>query len=324
MKKRQFQITNSIISLFILFLASFVAHPLIADTTTESASPFTFEFSPSFGVLTGTVSEYLYEEDETLQSQLDWQQYAVPYIKAEETISAYNAFLSVSVLSAIPFYCGIMEDYDWLADDYVDGSSNTLSCYSCHDLYLDKRFDLSANAGYTFNFNKFSIAPGFGITYRSQKWTGSDGYKQYDEEDYTWDEDIEKIYLTGTVITYEQNELLPSIFVQAVYKINNKVTTSLKSTLYPYLYVYDVDNHLLTSTQYIDIMSGGIGASLEATISYNKIALNINYEYLSVTDGSVYSTSTGTSDESDATYYTSTSTAGTSSSLLSISISYKF
>lgn len=323
MKKIRLQKTKKGFPLLFLVLATIINFPLFAETTSQTTSPFTFKFSPSLGVLTGTVSEYVYEEDGTLQSQLDWQQYAVPYIKAEETINGYNAFLSVSLLSAIPFYCGIMEDYDWVADDYVGGSSDTLSYYSCHDLYLDKRFDFSATAGYTFNYNKFSIAPGLGIIYRVQKWTGSDGYGQYDE-DYIWDEDSDKTYFTGTVITYEQNILSPVVFVQSSYKIDNKISTSLKGTIYPYIYVYDIDSHLNTDTQYIDIMNGGIGASLEATISYNKFAFKINYEYLSVTDGNIYSTAIGQTNEEEVTYYTYSSTAGTTSNLLSISLKYIF
>ena len=291
--------------------------PLTAQTTkTQTDSFINFEFSPSIGVLTGTVSEYVFYDTGDTMSHLDWQQYAVPYIQAKETIRAYNAFLNVSLLSAIPFECGIIEDYDWLNDD-----TSILSEYSCHDLYLDKRFDITANAGYTFNCSKFFIAPGLGITYRSQKWSGYDGYGQYSDDD-VWSEDTEKTEYSGNVISYEQNMLLPFISVQSAYTINKDWNAKLDLFIYPYLYINDIDNHYTKDIEYIDEMRGGGGISVSGTIAYKKIALQISYEYLYVDDGTIYYTSIGSSDTS---YYEYTdSTAGTSSSIFSLSVLYIF
>jgi outer membrane protease len=305
-------------SLFVccIFL-SFLAQPSVADTVkTQTDSPFSFEFTPSIGVLTGTVSEYVFYDTGDTESQLDWQQYAVPYIQAKETIRAYNAFLNVSLLSAIPFECGIIEDYDWLNDD-----TSILSDYSCHDLYLDKRFDITANAGYTFNYNKFFIAPGLGVTYRSQKWSGYDGYGQ-DGDDDVWTEDTDKTEYSGNVISYEQSIVMPFISLQSGYAINQKMNISLDLLVYPYLYINDIDNHYTKDKEYLDEMRGGGGISIGSTITYKKIALQISYEYLYVDDGTIYYTTIGSSDTT--IYESADATAGTSSSLFSISVLYLF
>lgn len=306
------------ISFFSIYLV-FVALPSFANTQ----NPLSFTFTPSTGVISGTVSEYLYEEDKTLQSQLDWQQYAVPFIKMEGQFELSNVFLNLSALSAIPFKCGIMEDYDWIADDDGrDGSSDTLSYYSKHDLYLDKRFDLSARGGYTFYFNRFYIAPGLGLTYRSQKWSGVDGYAQH-ATDYVWTENTTKVDYSGTVISYEQSLFLPYISVNKGFFISPKVKLTTQGLFYPYMFITAYDNHYTGSDQYVDVMYGGNGINVACSLAYKKIAFTISYEWLAMFYGETYTGGTIGSTDRDFVQNTDFS-SGTSSSLLTISVEYTF
>jgi hypothetical protein len=292
-----------------VILLSFIAFSAAADGNIR------FTFSPASGVCTGKVEEYVFEGDKTI-SRLDWQQYAVPMIAASGSLSIYNAFFKATVLSALPIQCGIMEDYDFLNSDPA-----VISQYSHHDVYLDKRFDLSAETGYQFSISKFSITPGTGITYRNHKWSARDGYLQYPVGG-AWTGNEEKEQVSGNSISYEQADILPFISLKAGYEITPVWEIMLTGSVYPYMIIYTLDSHYLRNKQFYDSMKGGFGFTAGGSIRYKSISLNITYEYLSAMNGTTASGIIGITDSGltvDSRYG-----AGTDSSLWTVWAAYTF
>ncbi|MBQ9238997.1 MAG: omptin family outer membrane protease [Treponema sp.] len=160
-----------------------------------------------------------------------------------------------------------------------------ISHYSRHDLHLDKRYGIALDAGYTFTIRWFSIAPGIGLGYRNQAWTAYDGYLQYPASGKKWTGTESKQAVSGTIVSYEQHILMPFIALKAQFTFSTAWKLELQSTVCPYLFVWAVDRHYKRSMQFDDAMHGGVGTTVQCTLSYRQFFIRAAYEYVSVMNG---------------------------------------
>ncbi|HZK19164.1 MAG TPA: omptin family outer membrane protease [Treponemataceae bacterium] len=308
-----------------------VAFLLLATTLAMAKENKAFTFTPTTGIISGKVREYVFSEyinsEERMLSRLDWQQYIVPFIGATETIKYHDSFFRLSIVSAIPIRCGRLKDFDFLNE-----TPTVLTHYSQHDLYLDKCFIFSANVGYTFYARTFILAPSLGIKTKSQKWSAYNGYIQYAAEKEpiegnptiheAWTEDVEKFEISGNGISYEQQCLLPFVSLMGGYEISSDWSVFVDLKLFPYLIIDTLDSHYLTpSRQFFDSMKGGSGFEINAKALYNKSAIVIGYEYLSVFNGTSYVGSIGLGS---GVVGPTTAKPGTDSSLVKIAFEYSY
>lgn len=240
----------------------------------------------SFGAYGGTVSEYVWQGNGVV-SRLDWQQYAVPQATVSGRLGWHNAYAGASLATAIPFACGIMEDFDFLLED-----SSAASQYSRHDVYLDKRYDVAVFAGYEFSFLQGTVFPALTCSYRNQKWSARDGYLQYPASG-AWTGDEAKTTVQGNIISYEQSLLIPAVALHISWHITDAWTLRLQGSFSPYLVAETLDSHFLRNKQFYDTMSGGYGFSIGAGAQYKRCAVFAAYEYMRVMHGDTASGTIG-------------------------------
>jgi outer membrane protease len=255
-----------------------------------------FSFTSEAGVFGGATREYVYEGDMCV-SRLDWQDNAVPAVSFSGQASLRGAFLRLKILSAIPLQNGTMEDFDFL----VAGSDEP-SLYSKHDAYTDKYFDSSVTLGYNLYISNWRITPSCGFAYRNRKWAAANGFLQYPASGlWTGDEPKQKLY--GPVISYEQAVWFPIITLQADYVLKERLSFSASGSLYPVMGGDTIDNHLLRSQQFYDVLREGFGWGVKIDIQYNldsgkRIALKATggYERIAL-KGKTAMRGTGISDD---------------------------
>lgn len=291
-----------VLAMLLIFVTPFLIY---------SSERFAYSITPSVGVATGNVYEYVYDGSHLL-SRLDWQQYAIPIAVIDSRISLGRFFLDGSILAALPLSkCGIMEDRDWR-----DYTSPAITDYSKHDLRLDWRFDFSEEFGYRFGFTNLAIDLSLGAVYRTQQWTGMNGYN------------IVGSTFFGDVISYTQSILLTSAAMKFDYVINGSWQVCLGGKIHPYILTDATDKHYLRKEinhpdglVFYDVMRGGFGFTVNASIRYKKIVLSGEYENYFIKHGTTKygnlgSTYTGLKKDG--------STPGTSDSLFKITLGYKF
>lgn len=248
-----------------------------------SASAFTFEVNPNIGVTTGKVEEYVIDTSNGVLSRLDWKNNAIVISEINGKLSWRNLFVELGISAGLPSKSGIMEDFDFLT--HTKNPTN----YSSHDLYIEHKFDFSGKFGIRFDIWKFSIFPGIGLTFRTQKWVGKNGFRQYyvgwenqnnPVKELTWNEPKEYGHFAGkTVISYLQQIYLLSLGVNTEFNFNRNVSLSLGGVVYPYMYVEAIDEHLIRNIQFYDIMDGGIGFSVNIGFRYKRFVTGVEYEY---------------------------------------------
>jgi hypothetical protein len=238
------------------------------------------EMGFSAGLIFGNTNEYVFEGDKAI-SVLNWQEETLPAVNFTGKLYIWRFFLDVTLLYALSlnFVNGKMEDYDYLIEGAV-------SNYSMHNLYTDKHNNLSLKLGYKFIYKNFALEPCAAFSFYTRKWSAVDGYLQYSESgDETWNENMPKENVSGTVITYEQSIWFPSVGFTVSYAVNGRFTVSLNALIHPYLWVQAIDSHFIRLKQFYDTMEGGPGYRFELSGLYypnktNKdIAVTISAGY---------------------------------------------
>lgn len=253
-----------------------------------SVSAFSFEINPNIGVTTGKVEEYVYYGKSVL-SRLDWKNYGIVVGEVNGKMSWRNLFVEAGVSAWLPSKSGIMEDFDFLT--YTKNPTN----YSKHDLYIEHKFDFSGKFGIRFDIWKFSISPGIGLTFRTQKWIAKNGFRQYyvgwenennPKKELTWNEPKEYWLFAGKkVIAYRQQIFLLTLGINTEFNFNRNISLSLGGAFYPYLHVEAIDEHFLRTKEYknglqfYDIMDGGFGFSVNMDFRYKHFVTGVKYEY---------------------------------------------
>ncbi|MDR0322265.1 MAG: omptin family outer membrane protease [Treponema sp.] len=260
------------------------------------------DFSFDIGLKGGTTQESVYE-DETCISRSDWMDKAVPFTNFSGMFRTNNFLFKLNLTLAAPLISGEMEDYDFLIPDNENPSR-----YAWHTAYLDKDFSCGAEIGYEFLFNYWYITPKIGFQYRSLKWTASDGYLQYPATG-QWTGDEQKVYVIGSVASYEQAIWFPYAAVEAgihyTFPYEGKLQIAVGVGVYPYMWAETNDTHFLRNLQFNNSLSGGLGLNYELTVSFfpehtNGIGFIIRYKNENILNmkGSATSNETGISSGS--------------------------
>ena len=181
---------NFFISIFFLFFFSLFA---------SNIKQISFNIQPLFGIINGSIEEAVYKKigDESLYlSRLDWDVKNIPYWGADIKItsSKYLNF-EFNLIQGISCVSGNMQDYDW-ADTLAP---DKLTHYSCHTNTIDKFSKIRAGlSGNIFIGKYFILSPGIFMNEEYFAFTGSDGYRTYESENW------EVKYFEGDVINYKQ------------------------------------------------------------------------------------------------------------------------
>jgi len=220
------------------------------------------------GVLFGKMTEFVYIKGiEQELSRLEWEEHFVPYLGSIPGLKIGNFFINARMITAIPLKAGNMRDYDYMKILTIP-ISNTLTNFSEHDSMLERHFEVSPSAGWTFQIGSaFLLSPYAGLTYRSRKWTAMNGYYEYPPGS-------KPITVSGSIITYEDSTWFPTIGIIARYDLNTRFAVGLKGACYPYLNVKTTDTHILKKTVYYDKMSGGWGAFGGLELSFKPLRYN--------------------------------------------------
>ena len=277
-----------------------------------------FTFDASAGVKTGRVKEFVISDLGTI-SELDWNADVVPFMKASGRINVFNAVLDLSVSSAIPVRTGSIQDYDWVTSG-ISGIFGYPVQYSTHDCYLDKMFTLEAKTGYCFHIFSLDLLPEAGIDYRNRKFSARNGWGQYSTDGSPITDSIEKTYFSGTILSYEQQLVLPFASLEAGYTFFSGLSVALSGRVYPFIAADSIDSHYTTKTQYFDSMRGGFGFSVGTSVQYRQFGLSVEYEYMKCVSGSSKSAAVGVGSP---VYAPLSTTPGTDSSFWVFTFIYR-
>lgn len=305
---------------FIFVVSSFSLH------AAPFSQKFKFEVTPTIGIATGKVNEYVFENGNTL-SRLDWQPYVMPMFGVDGGVTFYGTFVKLGFGAAIPVPVGIMEDYDW-RDNNMAYRYKVMTDYSRHDLKTDMRFDLRAKIGYEFEIKWFSISPSIGILYKIQKWTAKDGYKQgYVGGPDGIKSNTPKTYFSGKVIDYDQRIFLLSMGVDTEFRLPAAWRLSLGVSFIPFMYAQTLDKHYTRTnnfsngTQFLDTMLGGLGVAINVGVQWKRAKLMFEWEYF-VSEKGV--TDSGAIGSSKSELYRSGGNSGTRSSMCTVLFGWRF
>ena len=276
MKKRVFLF---LVSVFICFYAF------------ANKKSFSIDITPSFGVMFGRASEYVYLDYEEYAgikdynpklSQLDYD-FTLPYFSLTvDSILFKFLYLGGSFSIGIPLECGIMQDYDWL-NGYSPNHqwANELTNYSKHENHLDSYFDCKLNIGPNINIlNKVSLIPLVGFGLDSIQFSASNGKCKYGvvrDGAYTpISSENEEFELSGKDIIYSQYS--SAVNGGSLIQFNLGLKYSLdfiprikilgSFLFYPFYTISSYDYHIRTNTEYISVVEHSFKFSTDLQVSF--------------------------------------------------------
>ncbi len=232
----------------------------------------------SGGFISGESLETVYSQNRLI-SELVWPLDPIAVLGLDTRLVWKNAFgLVASATFGIPGGAGTLTDSDFL--NVTENGSTARTHYSEHDSRLDHyaSIDLAASWKITLpshglaSRKPITITPSAGIRYSSIKWTGSNGYYQYGTRTgdlYTeWSESMPKTSLSGKVIEYRQTYFAPIAGVSINVPVGPSFDFEASFTGSPAVWCNDLDEHLLTGTDYYDYVSGGYLLEPKARVSW--------------------------------------------------------
>ena len=241
------------ISVFIAFLFLLFSNKIFAQSLSSKITLNT-------GVIHSEITEkllYVHEGETNTISRLDWKINAAPCLNLDYELGFSNKyFIALNGLYTFPLSKGSMNDYDWL-NLYSTGASY-LTHYSNHKNNLDYLYNTELAAGAGINLtDKLQFIQYFSIKYSYLCFTAKDGYKQYGKDInntgvYTpWSNDIEKIKLSGNVVSYETKDLFFGLGSKIIFNINSFLKTELFAGIYPSIWNETLDTHYRRSEKYV-------------------------------------------------------------------------
>ena len=259
----------------------------------------------SAGLLQGEARELVYQDNIKI-SELFWSMNTLKTVRLENRIVwADNLGIDLSISTAFPSISGTMIDTDFLnvKDQYA------MTNYSEHTAYLEQMLDLSAGISWHFclplvipgAIKKTALTPRLGCRYMTLSWNASGGFYQYvDDRDWSlyntgapWSSDIPKKQLIGTVITYQQEYVIPTTGLTLSLPLGQSFEIEIGADLSPYVWCNDIDMHLKKSMEYHDIMAGGYCIEPKTSVKWdatNHLSLFINghWTYIDGLRGETY------------------------------------
>lgn len=182
---------------------------------------FKFNFEPTFGFLTGTIIENVWNSKVSVSgnttictpttrlSMLDWQLHNAMYSGAQMDFEFFEKLVvTFDFLTAFNGPYGTMEDYDWKDTTNPDHLTN----YSYHTNVIHSFTQINLLAGHTFELGKkdiFSLTPKLGIQIQRFDFGGKGGFKFYESDNWEPHSFPEEAY----VITYCQSFIAPNLLV---------------------------------------------------------------------------------------------------------------
>ncbi len=222
-----------------------------------SFSNFWWNISLNFEGKTGSTDELVFENNKKI-SLLEWETPFLPAISFRNQLGLSNFVFDIFYSSAIPVKMGTMCDYD-----YILGTSNNISNFSKHELFVDKDFSVGTNFGWkSLCFEKIFFIPNIGFSYTNKKFSAQNGYLQYPQNGNSWTGNEDKENLLGTVISYEQSIWTISVGMKFGLKITEDFQFGLETKYYPYVHIDSIDSHFLRQVQFYDSMKKGCGGKL--------------------------------------------------------------
>ena len=209
----------------------------------------------TLGASNSTVKEILYDKkgkDAETLSLLEWQNFVSPCITANADLIIYDKFyLSIGGLYTLPLSYGKMQDYDWANLLSTGGKEQTH--YSKHDNKINSKYFLDIDAGTVLNIApQIRLIPFISFKYSYYSFTAQNGYKQYGKKigtqnDYDvrepWNSSIEKIPMTGKIITFQNQDFYLGAGAIFDFSITPKIDLNLGLTLLPSLKSQSMDFH---------------------------------------------------------------------------------
>ena len=258
----------------------------------EEIKSFSIDITPSFGVMFGRASEYVYLDYEEYAgikdynpklSQLDYD-FTFPYFSLTvDSILFKYLYLGGSFSIGIPLECGIMQDYDWLNVEKNPKHewANELTNYSKHENHLDSYFDCKLNIGPNINIlNKVSLIPLVGFGLDSIQFSASNGKCKYGvvrDGAYTpISSENEEFELSGKDIIYSQYS--SAVNGGSLIQFNLGLKYSLdfiprikilgSFLFYPFYTISSYDYHIRTNTEYISVVEHSFKFSTDLQVSF--------------------------------------------------------
>ena len=261
------------------------------------------DLQQEFGILHGSISEYVFEDvirnTDNMESRLDWDISAIPYTGLSAEFTLFKHFLvGINGIIGIPVNSGKMQDYDWLNSiggangthkDWIDEDPCELTNYSIHDNHLDQYYRLNFELGGNITpFDFLSISPVISYQYSIIQFSGSNGYKEYKDDNFI------KQTFDGKVISYavETNSFcfgLKTDFTPLkCLNIDADVYYSPKLT-----YIETLDRHFLGSVAFYDKINGTSLVRTDLNIQYvfkeaHRLGVKCGFEYIPVSCGQDY------------------------------------
>jgi len=271
---------------------------------------YSFFIYPQFGVFYGQVSEIVYPPADMkadLLSLLSWDMKPVPYFgimiefSPARPMERWRFFFDLSLKFGIPCPSGNMEDRDWMSKE-----NTKLTHFSTHDNVTKEIFILDFSSGVSFPIRNILLIKTFvNISLMSFCFNGENGSLTYARQQGDGiynsidDDPIERsLSGMGKVISYSQKWFYAAPGVSLGMGYKELLFAEISFIITPLVLCTDMDEHILTNTQYKDKMKGGIMLEPGFRFSLNLkkwlgISCEISWRYISRTRGPSYNRSIG-------------------------------
>jgi len=271
-----------------ILAVSALSLPLQAQGLSPSAlAPDRVEFAPTAAILEGEAREFVYYRDQRL-SELDWDMKPLRLYGAELSLLwDRGPAVTLGGSAALPGKTGSMQDYDWL-NLLTDGSGD-LTHYSKSGADLAFAYTARAEIGWRFLLKtplpssgstgrRASVTLTGGFRYMTWSWDGNGGYLQHADPSTApsnpdgtykiWSEDVTKVPIAGTAISYLQEYWMPEAGISLSVPAASRgwIEVALRGS--PWAWANGVDRHYIpvfgtdyTGSEswklYFDRLSGG-------------------------------------------------------------------
>jgi outer membrane protease len=282
-------------SRLLLFVAALAAAALPAG-----AEGVTLTTRSTAGVTLGVAKEFVLDGSYVV-SELDWPLLPAITVGAALDLTTPVGFIAtLEAQAAVPSYTGTMTDSDFLNGDGVK------THYSQSDTYLKGAVMVTAQAGWSIPLPPDQpwafFAPFLQFEYMQFNWSAENGYLQYPPETsypYTpWSPSTAKVNIYGPGILYSQTFLIPAVGLKASLRPLQTLTIDMSVAVSPYMWCFDIDDHLFRSLRFYDNLAGGfmieprLGVTLKIT-PRATLGLDILYRHISGLTGDTIQMVTG-------------------------------
>lgn len=314
-----------------VFVCMFLSIKMFAQTN----SPISINVSADVGIMNGKIQEFVfYSNIDKVLSRLDWDIKNIPVCNIQGKVDIFKySFVKTTGFFGIPKSSGVIQDYDWLF------YSPELTNYSYHNNYLSSYYGITIAAGANFFIPiiNLRLSPFVAYQYEYLGMNGSDGYRQYKNENW------EKKEFSGKIISYfhEINSFLLGLDFEvpvfSLFGFSGSFSISPNATFIQALdfhYINQKDNYGHSyGTVYLDTLNNAFQLQADATIyaninRHNKLSVSCFVQYIPTAKGNDYYKIITTDgiyiNPGDKWIQTGTNNAGTSRFLYKINLGYTY